>query len=251
MFHVALATDVLEAVDRLFRADAQIDTLAKAAAASDLQRVNAVAARDAEADDDAPIVQIANRVIAQGMRDRASDVHIEPLEDSIRVRYRIDGTLVDVFNLPLGILPALVSRFKIMAGMNIVERRRPQDGQFSTSVDGRDLDVRVSTVATVMGEKIVARLLDKSRSALALSRPRDAARHQCGLGEARPRAVRHGRLRRPDRRRQDHDALRHAARDQLQRQERDDDRRPGRVRVPRHQPDPDERRRRRVASPRA
>ena len=169
MFHVALASDVLEAVDRLFRADAQIDTLAKAAAASDTQRIVGLAARDAESDDDAPIVQIANRVIAQGMRDRASDVHIEPSDDGIQVRYRIDGTLVDVFNLPLSILPALVSRFKILAGMNIVERRRPQDGQFSTVVDGRDLDVRVSTVATVMGEKVVARLLDKSRSALALS----------------------------------------------------------------------------------
>jgi type IV pilus assembly protein PilB len=169
VFHVAPAADVLEAVDRLFRADAEIDTLAKAVAASDVQRSTAMAARDAESDDDAPIVQIANRVIAQGMRDRASDVHIEPLEDTIRVRFRIDGTLVDVFSLPLSILPALVSRFKIMAGMNIVERRRPQDGQFSTTVDGRDLDVRVSTVATVMGEKVVARLLDKSRSALALS----------------------------------------------------------------------------------
>jgi type IV pilus assembly protein PilB len=169
VFHVAPAADVLQAVDRLFRVDAEIDTLAKAAAINDHQRSTALAAREVESDDDAPIVQIANRIIAQGMRDRASDVHIEPLEDSVRVRYRIDGTMVEVFQLPISILPSLVSRFKILAGMNIVERRRPQDGQFSTTVDGRDLDVRISTVAGVMGEMVVARLLDKSRSALALS----------------------------------------------------------------------------------
>jgi type IV pilus assembly protein PilB len=177
-FHVAGSADWMRAVDRLFRADVEITALADAVAASDLQMSTANASRGAESDDDAPIVQIANRLIAQAMRDRASDVHLEPLDDRIRVRFRIDGTLVDVMSLPLSILQALVSRFKIRAGMNIVERRRPQDGQFSTSVDGRDLDVRVSTVATVMGEKIVMRLLDKSRSALELGQlgmPADTA----------------------------------------------------------------------------
>jgi type IV pilus assembly protein PilB len=90
------------------------------------------------------------------------------MNDRIRVRFRIDGTMVDKFDLPVTAHAALVSRYKILGGMNIVERRRPQDGQFSMTVDGRDLDVRVSTLATVFGEKVVMRLLDKSKSALEL-----------------------------------------------------------------------------------
>jgi type IV pilus assembly protein PilB len=90
------------------------------------------------------------------------------MNDHIRVRFRIDGALVDTFTIPQAAHAALVSRYKIMGGMNIVERRRPQDGQFSMTVDGRDLDVRVSTLATVFGEKVVMRLLDKSKGALEL-----------------------------------------------------------------------------------
>ena len=127
-----------------------------------------MAAAQQNDDDDAPVVQIANRIIAQGLRDRASDVHVEPMNDHIRVRFRIDGNMVNTFTLPLSAHAALVSRYKILGGMNIVERRRPQDGQFSMSVDGRDMDVRVSSLATVFGEKIVMRLLDKSRAALEL-----------------------------------------------------------------------------------
>jgi type IV pilus assembly protein PilB len=110
------------------------------------------------------------------MRDRASDIHVEPLDDRLRIRFRIDGNLVEVFNIPLGVHAALTSRLKIMSGMNIVERRRPQDGQFSTSIDGKDVDVRVASVATVFGEKIVMRILDKGRSMIGLAElgfPRD------------------------------------------------------------------------------
>ncbi len=102
-------------------------------------------------------------MITQALRDRASDVHIEPSDDRIRVRYRIDGALHDVLSLPGSIGPAIVSRVKIMAAMNIVERRRPQDGQISLQVEDRDVDIRVSTTAVVGGEKVVMRLLDKSR----------------------------------------------------------------------------------------
>jgi type IV pilus assembly protein PilB len=107
--------------------------------------------------------------VSQGLRDRASDIHIEPLNDILRIRYRIDGNLVEAQTLPLQLHSSLVSRLKIMAGMNIVERRRPQDGQFSTTVDGREVDVRVATVSTVFGEKLVMRLLDKRRSTIGLS----------------------------------------------------------------------------------
>src|SRR4029079_13970977 len=81
-------------------------------------------------DPNAPIVQVVNKIVTQALRDRASDVHIEPAEDCVRIRFRIDGALKDVIELPPQMGPALVSRVKIMAEMNIVERRRPQDGQF-------------------------------------------------------------------------------------------------------------------------
>ena len=117
----------------------------------------------------APIVQVVNKIITQALRDRASDVHIEPAEDTVFVRFRIDGALKEVVELPGEMGPALASRMKIMAGMNIVERRRPQDGQFEMNIDGRDLDVRVSTTLTIMGEKVVLRLLDRTRSLYRLS----------------------------------------------------------------------------------
>jgi len=115
------------------------------------------------ASDEAPVVRVVQMIITQGLRDRASDIHIEPSGDRVRVRYRIDGALNDVLDLPGSIGPAIVSRVKILGGMNIVERRRPQDGQISMDVEGRDVDIRVATTAVVGGEKVVMRLLDKSR----------------------------------------------------------------------------------------
>ena len=118
--------------------------------------------------DDAPVVQVVDRILTQAMRDRTSDVHIEPSEDVVRVRFRIDGALKEILVLPAAMGLGLVSRIKIMAGMNIVERRRPQDGQLTTTVDGKDVDVRVATTATIWGEKCVMRILDKTRSVLRL-----------------------------------------------------------------------------------
>jgi type IV pilus assembly protein PilB len=115
-----------------------------------------------------PAVEIVNLLITQGLRDRASDIHIEPQKDFLRVRFRIDGVLQDMAHLPSATGAALASRVKIMAGMNIVERRRAQDGQISVNVDGRELDVRVATMETIWGEKLVMRLLDRSRSLITL-----------------------------------------------------------------------------------
>ncbi len=115
-----------------------------------------------------PAVEIVNLLITQGLRDRASDIHIEPQKDYLRVRFRIDGVLQDMAHLPTATGAALASRVKIMAGMNIVERRRAQDGQISVNVDGRELDVRVATIETIWGEKIVMRLLDRGRSLITL-----------------------------------------------------------------------------------
>ena len=119
--------------------------------------------------DDAPVVQVVQLLLTQALRDRASDIHIEPQDDRVRVRFRIDGALHEVKMLPVDMGPALVSRLKIMAGMNIVERRRSQDGQINIELDGRAIDIRVATTATIWGEKCVMRVLDKSRSMLRLS----------------------------------------------------------------------------------
>ena len=115
-----------------------------------------------------PAVEIVNLLIRQGLRDRASDIHIEPQKDYLRIRFRIDGVLQDMAHLPTSTGAALASRVKIMAGMNIVERRRAQDGQISVNVDDRQLDVRVATIETIWGEKLVMRLLDRSRSLITL-----------------------------------------------------------------------------------
>jgi len=164
-------------IEASHRADADIDRLVKTFEVTDDQRAGvATANANAITEDSAPVVQLVNRIVGQAMRDRASDIHVEPLDESLRIRFRVDGTLVEAFSLPVGVHAALTSRLKIMSGMNIVERRRPQDGQFSTVIDGKEVDVRVASVATVWGEKIVMRILDKGRSMIGLSElgfPRD------------------------------------------------------------------------------
>jgi type IV pilus assembly protein PilB len=160
---VAAQPDILSAIGATYRALTGIGAQLKAFEARDVIRRDAARAETTVAGDDAPVVQVVNLIITQARRDRASDVHIEPQQERIRVRYRIDGALHDVLDLPGSIGPALVSRLKILAGMNIVERRKPQDGQISMSVEDRPVDIRVSTTAVVGGEKVVLRLLDKSR----------------------------------------------------------------------------------------
>jgi len=115
-----------------------------------------------------PIAQSLDLLIAQAVRDRASDVHLEPQEDRLRIRYRIDGILHDMFSLPLTGRAPLVSRVKILAGMNIAEKRRPQDGQFSIEVEDRDIDIRAASMETACGERVTLRILDKSLSLFTL-----------------------------------------------------------------------------------
>ncbi len=159
---VATHSGLNRAIDSAYRATRDVGSHVQAYEARDqLQRE--AAKLDEGASEDAPVVRVVQMVITQGLRDRASDIHIEPSGDRIRVRYRIDGALTDVLDLPGSIGPAIVSRVKILGGMNIVERRRPQDGQISMDVEGREVDIRVATTAVVGGEKVVMRLLDKSR----------------------------------------------------------------------------------------
>jgi type IV pilus assembly protein PilB len=166
---VAPRSDVQRAIDAAYRALGRIQDHVEAFEATEGTRRVAEPVSAAGAADDAPVVQVANLIVTQALRDRASDVHIEPQGSRLRVRFRIDGALHDALELPISMAPALASRFKILAGMNIVERRRPQDGQFAMDVDGREIDLRVSTVATITGECCVLRILDKSQSLFRLA----------------------------------------------------------------------------------
>lgn len=115
-----------------------------------------------------PPAEVIDLLLRQALQDRASDIHIEPADARLRLRFRIDGILHEIMNLPLEMHPALISRLKIMAGMNIAERRRSQDGQFSVDFDNRKVDVRVAVANTVLGETMVLRILDKSFTLLGL-----------------------------------------------------------------------------------
>jgi type IV pilus assembly protein PilB len=124
----------------------------------------------AKVSEEAPIIRIANTIIQQAIRDLASDIHIEPDRRSLRVRFRIDGVLHEVMPLPKYIDKPLISRYKILAGMDIAERRIPQDGRIPIRMDNKDYDLRVSCLPTVNGEKIVMRILDKSNVLLGLNK---------------------------------------------------------------------------------
>ena len=116
----------------------------------------------AASSEEAPVIKLANLILVQAVKDRASDVHIEPFEKSLRLRYRVDGVLMDATPPPKQMQMALASRFKIMSSLDIAERRLPQDGRMRIRVGGKDYDLRVSIMPTVHGEKVVLRLLDKS-----------------------------------------------------------------------------------------
>jgi type IV pilus assembly protein PilB len=116
----------------------------------------------AESTNEAPVIKLANLILVQAIKDRASDIHIEPFEKSVRLRYRIDGALIDATPPPKSMQIPLASRLKIMSNLNIAERRLPQDGRMRMKVAGKDIDLRVSFLPTVHGEKCVLRVLDKS-----------------------------------------------------------------------------------------
>ncbi len=116
-----------------------------------------------------PVAEILNLLLNQAVKDRASDVHIEPQDNRLRIRYRVDGVLHDVHALPLSAHPMLVSRIKILAEMDISENRRPQDGQFTVNIEGNDVDIRVATMETPNGERVTMRILDKTISLFTLA----------------------------------------------------------------------------------
>lgn len=119
-------------------------------------------------DSDAPIIQLVNLILSQAVQDRASDIHIEPFERSLKVRYRIDGVLHEVLTPHKRLQSAVTSRLKIMADLNIAEKRIPQDGRIAIRVRNKDVDIRMSVLPTAFGERLVLRLLDKSDALLSL-----------------------------------------------------------------------------------
>src|SRR5690606_28656692 len=125
-----------------------------------------IAQQNEPKEDDAPIVRFVNLLISQGIQDMASDIHIEPGEYDMGVRYRIDGVMHEMQRAPKNIQNGVISRLKIMADIDIAERRRPQDGRMSVSHGGRKIDLRVATLPTVWGEKVVLRILDNSSSSM-------------------------------------------------------------------------------------
>lgn len=163
---VAEQGDLLTALDKYHRADDELNDLSSALEEE-------IAATDGDEtteafDDDAPIVRFVNLLISQGIQDHASDIHIEPQEHDLRVRYRIDGVLHEMQRAPKAIQNGVISRLKIMSDINIAERRKPQDGRMSISHGGRKIDLRVATLPTVWGEKVVMRILDNSNTTLSL-----------------------------------------------------------------------------------
>jgi type IV pilus assembly protein PilB len=118
--------------------------------------------RLAHESEDAPVIKIVNLILVQALKEKASDIHIEPFEKTLKLRYRVDGSLVEASSPPKALQLPIASRIKILAGLDIAERRLPQDGRFRIRVSGKEVDLRISVLPTVHGEKIVIRLLDKS-----------------------------------------------------------------------------------------
>jgi type IV pilus assembly protein PilB len=165
---VATRDDLLQAIDRYCRSDNEMEDLQSSfdkteKVQEDLSKVGEFV------EDDAPIVRFVNLLVTQAIQDRASDIHIEPTETDLRVRYRIDGVLKEVRRSPKQIQAGVISRVKILSEIDIAERRKPQDGRMSVTHNGRKIDLRVATLPTVWGEKVVMRILDNSTALLDLS----------------------------------------------------------------------------------
>ena len=166
---VGIPTQIQEAIDLNYRASGEIEEQARAFAPPTERLRQAEIETSESLIAQAPIVRTLDLMMAQAVKDRASDIHIEPQEDRVRIRYRIDGILHDATSLPPTALEPLVSRVKILADMDITEHRRPQDGQFSIDVGGRKVDIRAATAETACGESAVLRILDKSMSLFTLA----------------------------------------------------------------------------------
>jgi type II secretory ATPase GspE/PulE/Tfp pilus assembly ATPase PilB-like protein len=155
---VGISSDIIRAIDLNYRSSAEIAKKVKEFSPESVEDARLTEELTAQT----PIAQTVDLIITQAVRDRASDIHIEPQESRLRIRFRIDGTLYDMFSLPLSAHIPLVSRIKILSDMNIAEQRRPQDGQMSFNTGEKQIDIRVASLATAYGERMALRILDKS-----------------------------------------------------------------------------------------
>ena len=150
--------DIIQDAKKQSEADADADSVESVKEGIEEVNIDQLAASSGEA----PVIKLANLIIVQAIKDRASDIHLEPFEKGMRLRYRVDGVLMDATPPPKQMQLALASRFKIMSSLDIAERRLPQDGRMRVRVGGKDFDLRVSVLPTVHGEKVVLRVLDKT-----------------------------------------------------------------------------------------
>jgi len=164
---VAARDELLKAIDRFQRSENDLDDMAASLGADASPTLTNMLDSVGE---EAPIVRFVNSIIEQAIENRASDLHIEPTEDDLRVRFRIDGVLHEIDTVPRAVQSALISRLKIMSGVDITERRVPQNGRITVELNGRQVDLRAATLPTVWGEKIVLRVLDTGGIDLELRR---------------------------------------------------------------------------------
>ncbi len=167
---IATLSDVKRAIETFYAVRSSIDralveVVEEEKAEFDLSKVEGTVSID-----DAPVVKLVNTILGQAVDAGASDVHVEPFEAETRVRYRIDGVLFDMLTFPKHLHPPVSSRIKIMSGMDIAEKRHPQDGRILLKVAGRRIDIRVSSLPTIYGEKLVMRLLDQATAMVGLEK---------------------------------------------------------------------------------
>ncbi len=183
---VASAQTILDGINRLYdraagEAEALVDDLEGTASLDSLAHELEEPEDLLDASDEAPIIRLVNSLLFQAVKERCSDIHIEPMERDISVRFRRDGILYEILRTPKRFQSSITSRVKIMGGLNIAEKRLPQDGRIRIKIAGKDIDIRLSTVPTVQGERVVMRLLDKTAVLLDLN--------ELGLNEGNLRSM--------------------------------------------------------------
>jgi len=170
---LASESAILSAIDQYYGVTGSVNEVIKdinKGAKKDAGLVELDSAKLSEMAEEAPVIKLVNLIIMQAVKDRASDIHIEPEETSLKVRFRVDGILHEMFSPPKHLEPALMSRIKVLSKMDISEKRRPQDGRFNLKIENRDIDMRVSSFPTIYGENIVIRILDRGSILLGLDK---------------------------------------------------------------------------------